>query len=46
MGRLLSSYQDFNKKFQNIMLNVWNIKYNSLKHIHNRLQGKFFKTKR
>jgi len=41
-----SSYQDFNKKFQNIMLNVWNIKYNSLEtYVHNRLRESFSKRK-
>lgn len=40
------SYQDFNKKFQNIMLNVWNIKYNSLEtYVHNRLKESFSKRK-
>jgi len=41
-----ASYQDFNTKFQNIMLNVWNIKYNSLEtYVHNRLKKSFSKRK-
>ena len=40
------SYEDFNKKFQNIMLNVWNIKYNSLEtYVHKRLKKSFTKRK-
>ena len=40
------SYEDFNKKFQNIMLNVWNIKYNSLEtYVHKRLKKALQKEK-
>ena len=41
-----ASYKEFNTKFQNIMLNVWNIKYNSLEtYVHNKLKKSFEKRK-
>ena len=42
MGDYSESLTDFNKQFQNIMLNIWNIKYNSLEMLVNtRLRDSF-----
>ena len=40
------SYEKFNKQFQNVMLNIWNIKYNSLEnYVYNKLKLSFFEKK-
>ena len=39
------SYTRFNKLFQDIMLNIWNVKYNTIELLVNRLLKKEFKTR-